>query len=86
MPLSAAWLGMAIAEMGVRALVALSPAGLPRVGAIRVDGAVFAFGLGITTLVGLRGGADAGATGVPRRSAYARCRKAACAPPPAGIS
>ena len=61
--------GMAIAEMGVRALVALSPAGLPRVGAIRVDGAVFAFGLGITTLVGLAGGAGAGATGVTRRSA-----------------
>ena len=37
----------------MRALVALSPPGLPRVGAIRVDGAVFAFGLGITTLVGL---------------------------------
>jgi putative ABC transport system permease protein len=45
--------GMVIAEMGVRALVTLSPAGLPRVSAIRVDGAVFAFGLGITTLVGL---------------------------------
>ena len=46
-------LGMAIAEVGVRALVALSPLGLPRAGAIRVDGAVYAFGLGITSLVGL---------------------------------
>jgi putative ABC transport system permease protein len=46
-------LGLAIAEMGVRALVALSPPGLPRVGAIGLDRAVFAFGLGITTLVGL---------------------------------
>ncbi len=46
-------LGMVIAEIGVRALVALSPPGLPRVGAISVDGAVFAFGLGITTLVGI---------------------------------
>ena len=46
-------LGMVIAEIGVRALVALSPTGLPRVGAIGVDGAVFAFGFGITTLVGL---------------------------------
>src|SRR5262245_10486375 len=45
--------GMVVAEFGVRALVALSPPGLPRVGAIRVDGAVFAFGLGITTLIGL---------------------------------
>ena len=46
-------LGMAVAEIGVRAFVALSPPGLPRVGAIAVDGAVFAFGLGITTLIGL---------------------------------
>ena len=49
-------LGMAVAEIGVRGLVALSPPGLPRVGAISVDGAVFAFGLGITTLVGLISG------------------------------
>jgi putative ABC transport system permease protein len=46
-------LGMIVAEFGVRALVALSPPGLPRVGAIRVDGDVLAFGMGITTLIGL---------------------------------
>ena len=46
-------LGIVVSEFGVRALVALSPPGLPRVGAIRLDGAVFAFGMGITTLVGL---------------------------------
>ena len=46
-------LGIAVAEAGVRALVALSPPDLPRVGAIHVDGAVFAFGLAITTMVGL---------------------------------
>jgi len=46
-------LGMVIAEIGVRGLVALSPPGLPRVNAISVDGAVFAFGFGITSLVGL---------------------------------
>ncbi|HZF41317.1 MAG TPA: ABC transporter permease [Blastocatellia bacterium] len=46
-------LGMVVAEFGVRALAALSPPGLPRVGAIRVDGAVFIFGMGITTLIGL---------------------------------
>ena len=46
-------LGMMVAEFGVRALVSLSPPGLPRVGAIRVDGAVFAFGIGVTTLIGL---------------------------------
>ena len=45
--------GIAIAELGVRALVALSPPGLPRVNAITVDGAVFGFALGITTLIGL---------------------------------
>jgi putative ABC transport system permease protein len=46
-------LGMVVAALGVRALVALSPPDLPRAGAIGVDGAVFAFGLAITTLVGL---------------------------------
>jgi putative ABC transport system permease protein len=45
--------GIAVAELGVRALVAFSPPELPRVGAITVDGPVFAFGLGITTLIGL---------------------------------
>jgi putative ABC transport system permease protein len=33
--------------------VALSPADLPRAGAIQVDGSVFAFGLVLTTLIGL---------------------------------
>jgi predicted permease len=46
-------LGMVVAEFGVRTLATLSPPGLPRVGAIRVDGAVFAFGMGLTTLIGL---------------------------------
>ena len=45
--------GMVVAELGVSALVALSPAGLPRVDSIHVDGAVLAFGMGITTLIGL---------------------------------
>ena len=45
--------GMAVAQLGVRALVALSPAELPRVAAIGVDGPVFAFGVGVTTLIGL---------------------------------
>ena len=49
-------LGMVIAELGVRALVALSPVGLPRLHAIGVDGTVFAFGFGVTTLVGLVSG------------------------------
>src|SRR5579862_6490705 len=46
-------LGMMVAQAGVHALVALSPPELPRVGAIRVDDAAFAFGMGIATLIGL---------------------------------
>jgi putative ABC transport system permease protein len=46
-------LGVVVAEFGVRALVALSPAGLPRASAIGLDGSVLAFGLGVTTLAGL---------------------------------
>ncbi|MBA3259868.1 MAG: ABC transporter permease [Gemmatimonadales bacterium] len=45
--------GMVVALLGVRALLALSPPGLPRAAAIEVDGFAFAFGLGITTLIGL---------------------------------
>lgn len=46
-------LGMIVAALGVRALVALSPGGLPRIDAIRLDGVVFLFGFGITTVIGL---------------------------------
>ena len=46
-------LGMGVAMLGVRALVALSPPGLPRVDAIAVNGMMFAFGLAITTLIGV---------------------------------
>jgi putative ABC transport system permease protein len=49
--------GMAVAVLGVRALVALSPADLPRVGAIGVNTAVFVWALGITTVIGLAFGA-----------------------------
>jgi putative ABC transport system permease protein len=45
--------GMAIAALAARALVALSPPGLPRAGAIAVDAGVFAFGLALTTVIGL---------------------------------
>jgi predicted permease len=45
--------GMVVAVVGVQALVALSPPGLPRVSAIRVDGMVFLFALAITTLIGV---------------------------------
>ncbi|HEY4766003.1 MAG TPA: ABC transporter permease [Candidatus Sulfotelmatobacter sp.] len=49
-------LGMMVAQFGVRALVALSPPELPRVDAIRLDGTVFVFALGISALIGLGGG------------------------------
>jgi putative ABC transport system permease protein len=45
--------GMVVAMLGVRALVALSPSGLPRVAAIGVDAEVFAFGSIVTTVVGV---------------------------------
>jgi len=45
--------GMAVAILGVRALVALSPPTLPRAGAIGVNGTVFILGLAITTVIGL---------------------------------
>ena len=50
--------GVAVAALGVRALVALSPPGLPRVGAIAVDGSAFAFALAVTTVIGLVFGLD----------------------------
>jgi len=45
--------GMLVAQFGVRALVALSPPGLPRLDAIRLDTPAFVFALGITTVIGL---------------------------------
>jgi putative ABC transport system permease protein len=45
--------GLAVAALGVRALVALVPPGLPRAHAIGVNGAMFGFGFCITTLIGL---------------------------------
>ena len=46
-------LGLLVAELGLRALVPLSPIELPRIVDIGIDGSVFAFALGITTLIGL---------------------------------
>jgi putative ABC transport system permease protein len=45
--------GMFVAGLGIRALVALSPPELPRLDAIRLDGTVFVFALGVTAIVGL---------------------------------
>jgi predicted permease len=45
--------GLAIAQAGVRAFVAISPPGLPRAEAIHLDVRVFLFALVLTALVGL---------------------------------
>ena len=44
--------GLALALAGTRALVALAPADIPRLDAVRVDGTVLAFALVITALAG----------------------------------
>jgi putative ABC transport system permease protein len=49
-------LGIGVAFAGVRALITLSPPGLPRVDAMTLDPAAFAFALGVTTLIGLLAG------------------------------
>lgn len=46
-------LGLGVAQLGVRALVAVSPPGLPRVDAIRLDASVFVFAAALTALIGL---------------------------------
>jgi predicted permease len=46
-------LGLALAAVGVRALVAASPPDLPRLDAIHVNARVFLFSLGLTTFVGI---------------------------------
>ena len=46
-------LALVLAQVGIRILLALSPADLPRAHAIHLDGAVFAFAFAITTAVGM---------------------------------
>ena len=46
-------MALVVARMGVGALIALSPPGLPGVDLIRVDAAAFTFGLIVTTFVGV---------------------------------
>lgn len=46
-------LGIAVAEFGLRALLAVSPPGLPRADAIHIDGTVLMFALAVTTAIGL---------------------------------
>ena len=49
--------GMLVAILGIDALVALSPQGMPRRHEIALDGTVFTFALGVTTVIGLAIGA-----------------------------
>ena len=46
-------LGIAVASAGLRALVALAPAGLPRAGAIALNGPALAFALLLTGVIGV---------------------------------
>lgn len=46
-------LGLAVAAIGVHALVALSPPGMPRVQAIGIHGPVFVFSFAVSTLIGI---------------------------------
>ncbi|HEX7023355.1 MAG TPA: ABC transporter permease [Gemmatimonadales bacterium] len=46
-------LGLLVAQLGIRALVAVSPPGLPRLEAIRLSGTAFGFAAGLTALIGL---------------------------------
>jgi predicted permease len=45
--------GLAVAAIGVRTLIALSPPGLPRADAIAIDGPVFVFALVASAVIGL---------------------------------
>ena len=46
-------LGLVVVQLGVQAIVALSPPDLPRLSAIQIDRNVFLFALGIATAIGL---------------------------------
>jgi putative ABC transport system permease protein len=46
-------LGVMVAGFGVQALVALSPAELPRLGAVQLNGAAFVFALAVSSLIGI---------------------------------
>jgi putative ABC transport system permease protein len=73
-------LGLIVARAGVRALVALSPAGVPRLGAVSLDARAFAFAALVSAVVGLLVGivpALHGAGGDLRASLHESTRRAA---------
>jgi predicted permease len=45
--------GLLIASWGTRALLAIAPEGIPRLGEVRLNGSVFAFAVGIASLCGV---------------------------------
>jgi len=45
--------GLFIASWGTRALIAIAPVGLPRLGEVRLNGTVFAFAVGVASLCGV---------------------------------
>lgn len=46
-------LGLVVATVGLRAFVALSPPGLPRISSIHIDAVALAFGIVVTTAIGV---------------------------------
>jgi putative ABC transport system permease protein len=66
-------LGLAVAQAGIRALVAVSPPGLPRIDAIHLDAQAFLFAIALSTIVGVVVGAIP-ARGVMRTDVTAMLR------------
>ena len=58
-------LGLVLAVAGTKVLVAMAPAGLPRLDAIHLDASVLAFTLGATTLAALLFGIIPARQGAP---------------------
>ena len=72
-------LGLVVAQVGIRALVALSPAGVPRLAAVGLDARAFVFALAVSALVGLLVGivpAVNGSRGDLRASLHESTRRA----------
>ncbi len=46
-------LALGVAEAGLRGLIALTPSGVPRAGAIGLDGRAFVFALAVTAIIGI---------------------------------
>jgi putative ABC transport system permease protein len=69
-----ALVGVVLARIGIDVLIALAPAGLPRIGTVSIDGAALAFALGAAALTGTLAGLMPAA--VARRTALAEALRA----------